>query len=198
LPVVWTAFTFVDVLELHAHARHIGAAALMVLALAFVAGCGSGDEQGSPEAAWAGGFCTSLSTWKTSVQSAASSVKDVNQLSKAKLQTAAASVAAANAQLVDDVKQLGSPPKSAGDEAKAEIDDLTGKLQVSADKVKDATADVGSVQEAVTAANVASAALLEMSADISATLSSLETLDAASAWKSAFSDSKACQSLSKT
>jgi type I site-specific restriction endonuclease len=195
---VWTAFTVVDVLELHAHARHVGAAALAVLVLAVVVGCGSGDGQGSPEAAWADGFCSSLSTWRTSVQSAASSVKDVNQLSKAKLQTAAASVAAANAQLVADVKGLGTPPKSAGDQAKNEVDDLAGKLQVSADKVKDATADIGSVQEAVTAANVASAALLEMSADISATLSSLETVDAADAWKSAFSDSKACQSLSKT
>jgi len=195
---VWAAATVVDVLELHAHARQVGAAALAVLALALVAGCGSGDEQGSPEAAWANGFCSSLATWKTSVQSAASSVKDVDQLSKAKLQTAAANVADANAQLVSDVKALGSPPKTAGDEAKDEIDSLTGKLRVSADKVKDATGDIGTVQEALTAANVASAALLEMSADISATLSTLESLDATDAWKSAFSDSKACQSLSQS
>jgi hypothetical protein len=37
-----------------------------------------------------------------------------------------------------------------------------------------------------------------MSADISATVTTLSSLDAAETWKQAFADSQACQSLTKS
>jgi hypothetical protein len=147
---------------------------------------------------WADGFCSSLTKWKSSVESAASTVKNVDELSKAKLEDATATVADANAQLVDDVKGFGPPPKTGGNEAKAAVEDLTGKLQASAAKVKDAAGNISGAQDALIAVNVASAALLEVSADISATLTTLESIDSADTWKNAFADSKACQSLDKS
>jgi hypothetical protein len=169
--------------------------AFVALLLAVVAGCGSSGEQSSGEAKWADGFCSSLTPWRTSVQSAAASVKNVDELSKAKLESAAGTVADANAQLVGDLNRLGSPPKTVGSEAKAEVGDLSRKLQASVAQVNEATGDISSAHDALTAANVASAALLEMSADISAALATLESLDAADAWKQAFADSDACRSL---
>jgi hypothetical protein len=174
-------------------------AALLIVVLGCgVAGCGSSGEERSAEAVWADGFCGSLTKWKTSVQSAAASVKNVDEFSKAKLEDATATVADANTQLVDDVKGLGAPPKTGGNEAQAAVEVLSGKLQASAAKVKDATGNSDGAQDTLTAVNVASAALLEMSADISATLTTLESIDAADTWKNAFADSKACQSLDKS
>jgi hypothetical protein len=175
--------------------RNALAALLMVVFACGSAGCGSSGEQKSAEAVWADGFCGSLTKWKTTVQSAAASVKNVDELSKAKLEDAAATVADANAQLLDDVKGLGSLPRTAGDEANAVVEDLSGKLQASAANVRNATGNINSVQDTLTAVNVASAALLEMSADISASLTTLESIGEADVWKDAVANSKACQSL---
>ena len=46
--------------------------------------------------------------------------------------------------------------------------------------------------------NVASAALLTMSTDITATLTQLDSIEAADEWRRAFEDSEACQSLTKS
>jgi hypothetical protein len=43
--------------------------------------------------------------------------------------------------------------------------------------------------------NTTSAALLKMSSDISATVATLQSVDAADEWKQAFADSEECQSL---
>jgi len=176
---------------------------LVFVALATAAaGCGS-DESGegadaSATTTWADGLCGALRTWKGSLTQVGETLRDFENLSKSKLERAADDVANANAKLSDDVEELGEPPKVGQDDADAAVEDLSSKLRTSADEVRSATEDVSTPAEALQAVNVASGALLTMSSDISATVAELESIDAADAWRQAFADSDACQSLSNS
>jgi hypothetical protein len=207
MPFVRPAPPFVDVLELHPFRTDVrvvrgAAAALLVVATVALTGCGSSDKSESSDAskaaAWADGLCGAVAKWKGSLESVGATVKDVDQLSKAKLEQASTDVSAANTNLADDLKALGEPPETGGSEAKAAVDNLAKELGESADDIRNATQGISSAQDAVAAVNVATGALLTMSSDISATLATLESLDAADAWKNAFADSEACKSLNKS
>jgi hypothetical protein len=212
LPDVWPASALLDVLELYERSalmggrarrtpftcRGIAILAAGVAALALVAaGCGSSDksESSNASAAWADGFCGALTKWKDSLESVGSTLKNVDELSKAKIETAATEVSNANKTLAGDVGALGSPPKEATSEAKREIDDLRDELEKSASQIKDATANIATPTDVLEAVNTTSAALLTMSSDISSTAATLESLDGAEEWKQAFADSEACKSL---
>jgi hypothetical protein len=207
MPFVRPAPPFVDLSELYALRTDVrmgrrAAAAVLVVAAVALTGCGSSDNSESSDAAkaaaWADGLCGAVGTWKGSLESVGSSLKDVDQLSKAKVEQASTDVSAANAKLADDVKALGEPPDTGGSEAKAAVDNLSKELEASADDIRNATKGISSVQDAVAAVNVATGAFLTMSNDISATVATLKSLDAADAWKDAFADSDACKSLSKS
>ena len=171
------------------------AAGIAVLAL-LVAGCGSSDDsEASASAEWADGFCGALTTWKGSLESVSDTLKNVDELSKAKIEQAADDVSDANQQLADDVNELGDPPKAASSDAEDTVDELRDELEVSADQITSATQDISSPIDVLKAVNTTSAALLTMSSDISATLATLESVDAADEWKQAFADSDACRSL---
>jgi methyl-accepting chemotaxis protein len=173
--------------------------AMLLLLPATVAACGSSDSSDEEQAkAYADGLCGALSTWKGSIASVGTSLKDVSKISASSLQQAADDVSAANSTLADDLDELGEPPDFAGSDAKSAVDDLRDELGTSADKIKDATKDVSNVTEALQAVNTASAALLAMSTDISTTVATLESLDADETWKQAFADSEECTSLGKS
>jgi small-conductance mechanosensitive channel len=202
VPLVRPPAPLVDVLELHPFradvmVRRLAAAALLA-SVVLVSGCGGGkseESSASQQAAWANGLCSAVSKWKASMESVGSTVKNVDQLSKAKIEQASKDVSAANARLEDDLKALGDPPKSGSSEAKAALESLSKELQASADDIRNATKGVSTVTEAAAAVNVASGALLAMSSDISATAARLQSLDAKDTWKKAFTDSEACKSL---
>ena len=71
-------------------------------------------------------------------------------------------------------------------------------LRASADQLRGATESISGAKGAVKAVNTASSALLTMSADVSDTVDTLRSLDAAEAWRQAFADSDACRSLRKS
>jgi methyl-accepting chemotaxis protein len=170
--------------------------------VALAPACGSGDEGGSaetgtsPSVAWADALCGALTRWQDSLQSVGTKLKD-GGLSREALRESATTVASANHQLVADVHALGSPPRSAGPEARAAVSELSKQLEDSAEKIRGSTQSVSSAKDVVTAVNDASAELLAMSADVSATVSTLKSLDAAETWRQAFQDSEACRSLQK-
>ena len=172
------------------------AATLAVLVLG-AAGCGSDDESKSASAEWADGFCGALTKWKGSLESVGETLKDVDQLSKAKIEQAAADVSDANETLADDVDALGEPPQEAASTAKDAVDDLRAELRTSADQIESATQNLSTPTDVLEAVNTTSAALLRMSSDISATTATLQSVDAADEWKQAFADSDECQSLEK-
>jgi flagellar hook-basal body complex protein FliE len=166
-----------------------------VLAVALT-GCGSnGASSASPEATWADGLCTALTTWKTSLKSAGTTLKNADQPSKGNLDQAAADVASANAELNSALRTLGGPPQTAAPEARAAVQELSTQLENAAREIGTAAQGVSSGQDIVHAASVASAALQALPAEISSTVTKLESLHATDKWKQAFSDSSACRSL---
>jgi len=183
---------------------------LVLVAVLALAGCGGSDNgsgsgattttstQSAAEkrAAYANTLCGALATWKDSLASVATTLKGGN-LTKEKLQDAAATVSDANTKLSDEVKSLGAP-KIAGPQAKASLNTLSDELESSADEIDKAAKGVSTAPEAMAAVATASGALLRMSTDISTTLTELQALDVAEGWKQAFANSASCQSLSKS
>jgi hypothetical protein len=176
------------------------AAALLAAPTLVVAGCGSSDEgepSASASAKWADGVCGAVTDWKSSLQSVGATLKDVNALSKDKIEQAAGDVSDANQKLADDIDALGDPPQAASP-AKDAVDELRDKLETSADEIASATQDLSSPTDVLKAVNTTSAALLTMSSDISAAIVTLQSVDAGAEWKQAFADSDACKSLGKS
>jgi small-conductance mechanosensitive channel len=169
--------------------------ALLVALALLLAGCGSDSEEGSAEMAWADGFCTALDAWRTSLTSIGATLKDVENLSAAKVEQAAGDLTAANDQLADDVQALGRPPETAGPEARAAVQSLSNSLEAQAAQIEAAVQGISSSQEVLQAVTAVSGAIVAMSTDISATLTELESLDAKEEWQQAFEDAPACRSL---
>jgi hypothetical protein len=145
--------------------------------------------------AWADGFCTALDAWRTSLTSIGATLKDVENLSAAKVEQAAGDLTAANDQLADDVQALGRPPETAGPEARAAVQSLSNSLEAQAAQIEAAVQGISSSQEVLQAVTAVSGAIVAMSTDISATLTELESLDAKEEWQQAFEDAPACRSL---
>ena len=160
-----------------------------------VAGCGSDNGESSAEMAWADGLCTALDTWTTSLSSVGETLKDVENLSPAKVEQAAGDLSDANDRLAADVQALGRPPESAGPEARAAVERFFSSVQAQGALIEDAVQGVSSSQDVLQAVSVVSGALVTMSADISAAVADLETLEAKEEWQKAFADAPACRSL---
>jgi hypothetical protein len=197
----------VDVLDLHRIPRPIASAvtrrtiALIVLVLVLPA-CGSSGKETSTAAespaSWANSFCGSLATWKSSLTSAGKSLQNTSTLSKAKLQDAANAVSKANDTLVSDLKALGKPPTQGADKAQSAVQSLSTQLEQGATQIKDAAKNVSGANGAVKAVTSVTNTLLQMGSEIAATFTTLQSVNSTDAWKSAFADSQACQSLKKS
>ena len=164
--------------------RPDGVATAALAVLLVLPACGSKKEDTGPgtPAAWADSMCSALTTWRTSITNAGNSLQGSQTFSKAKVEEAANKVSAANDTLASDLKALGKPPTQGSSEA----------------KIKDAAKGVSSASDAMQALPVVSETFLKMGSDITATFTTLESLNATDEWKRAFADSQACQSLKKS
>lgn len=133
------------------------ALALPAAALALVAaGCGgdgkSAETTTAPTASslqWAGGVCTALTTWKTSVEAAGKSIR--TSPSKATLQTALDQTEAATKTMVSSIGALKAPQTNAATSAKKTVDTLSGQLQndiVAIKKMIDNPSSAGGLKQA--------------------------------------------------
>ena len=187
-------------------------------AVLVLAGCGGGGSSSSSEstttsmtnattttsaqstaesrAAYADGICGALATWKDSLTSVATQLKGGN-FKKGALQSAADTVSSANKKLADDVEALGTP-QVGGAQAKTAMTNLSKQLRTSADQIQSAAKGVTNTQSALAAVSTASAALLQMSTDISTAITQLQNANVAQGWKQAFANSASCKSLNKS
>ena len=152
-----------------------------------VSGCGGGEENASEQ--WAGGVCSELSAWVTSVDEAVSSLT-ANPLSldNAAVQTATGDVKEATDDLVDGLRDLEPLETESGDQARSELDELGTQLQQQADEVEQA-AEAGSLSLATVTGALATAASAARS-----TFESLQSLDSGEL-RDAFEDAAACDSF---
>jgi hypothetical protein len=164
----------------------------VVLALATVpvlGGCGGDDEESAGEQ-WAGGVCSQMSTWVTSVEESVTSLA-ANPLSldKEAVQAATEDVKKATDKLVDGLADLGPPDTEAGTQAKSELDDLGTQLQQQLDEVEQA-ADADSLSIVTVTAALSTAATA-----VRSSFESLESIDSDGELRDGFEDAESCDSL---
>jgi hypothetical protein len=166
---------------------------VLVAAVAVVAtGCGKSKQLSASE--WATSFCSDVTTWRDSVTSAASPLKNGN-ITKDSVQTAFNDFKSATNTFVTDVKNLGKPATEAGGQAKQAVDQLTTQIDDGVNTIKSAVSGVSDVSGALAAASTVSGTLTSMRNDVKTTYSNLQQIDASGKLTSAFADSASCKAL---
>jgi len=166
---------------------------LIVAVALLAAGCGKSKK---PETAadWASSFCSSATTWKDSVNSAISPLKQGN-VTKDSIQTAFNDFKSATNTFTKDVKNLGKPPIQAGDQAKSDIDQLSSNIDDQLNTIQGAVKNVTSISSALTIVPTVTTALTTMRTDVQMTFSQLKQLDAKGELTTAFQNSQSCKTL---
>lgn len=171
-----------------------------VAALALVvAGCGgSSDESSSasPTDEWADGFCTSITSWTDSIQSATEQFSDPSSLSQGGLESAANDVKSATDELVDDLKGLGTPDTESGQAVKDSVDELSTTLDTEVAKIYDAVDGASGLTGLPSAVSTITTSLTAMGTAFSSTFQSLENADVKGELQTALKDSPACADIS--
>ena len=165
----------------------------VLVAALLAAGCGGSDDETSGASDWANSVCSAVSTWKTSVSSAATSIQGGN-LSENSLESAVDDVTDATKTLADDLKDAGRPDTADGQKAKGVVDQLAGEIEDGAQKIGDAIDDAsgGGLLEAI---STITSTLATMGDQVGAAVDQLEQLEPAGELNTAFSSSDECSSL---
>jgi hypothetical protein len=172
--------------------------ASVVAALAVIVAAGCGGSSGSEDAtvAWAGGVCSALTSWTSSVQSATTTLQDTSSLSAQSVTDAVQSVIDATTTLADDVKGLGKPDLDAADQAEQTVTELSDTLQTDADTLqKTLDESGGGVSGLLARVSTLSGTLTSMASAVGQAFSQLEQLDATGELEQAFKDADSCDSL---
>jgi hypothetical protein len=170
------------------------AAAALVVALAFLAGCGGSGSDTSATEKWAGGVCDAVNSWQTELKSIGTNLQQ-GGLTKSDLQASIDKATTATKTLSNDLKQLGKPDTQAGEQAKSELTKLSNELSKNVDAIESAIADASGAAGVLNAVTVTSGALSTMGQQVSATVSQLEKLDAQGELQQAFDKASSCDNL---
>jgi hypothetical protein len=171
---------------------------LTVLALAFtLAGCGGGDDSSASED-YASSVCGQLSMWVADQRDTLTSFEDAGlghgagrPINQEAVQTAVGDVRDSTGVLVSDLRQLDVPETDAGNQVKAELDNLGTTLTQLVDTVQQALdANTG----VVALASTVGTALSTATNDVKSTLDELQDPDFGEL-KDAFQNSDECTTL---
>jgi hypothetical protein len=177
--------------------RLLGSAAVAALVLS-AAACGGGGGKtttstaagGTSAAQWATGVCSSVTTWKQSLESIKTNV--ASEPSKSALQDAGKQIETATETLVHSLKQLGTPDTAQGEAAKQNLDTLATTLQLGVTKIKDTLNSPSSGGETGQIATI-STTLSAMANNLKMAGSSLKNFAPSNELKQAFEQSSACK-----
>src|SRR6476646_7213962 len=129
-----------------------------------VTGCGSSGDNTTTSAAsdletWAGGVCTAVTKYRTSLAATRETLR-AEDLSRPALQVAVQNASAATRAFTTTLGDLGPPPAPQVDEAKKILQELQSSLRTQADKVKSlsGTNDVKAAESTITEAHDAASA----------------------------------------
>ena len=139
-------------------------------------------------------MCSAVSTWKTSVSSAATSIQG-GDLSENSLESAVDDVTDATETLADDLKDAGRPDTADGQKAKDLVDELAGEIEDGAQKIGDAVDDASSGAGLLEAISTITGTLATMGDQVGAAVDQLEQLDPAGELKDALNNADECSSL---
>lgn len=185
--------------------------AASLIAVPFVAGCGGGGGGDSSSTTtsetmtavtstestasandWANGFCGAFKDWSNTLKPIGQSLQ--SNPTKDNLKSAADDIKGANATLSDDLKGLGKPDISGGEDARTAVNTLADQIRADSDSISNALSDVSTASELVAAASAISTTLLNLQNQVNNTLDQLKGIDSGSL-KDAFKNASTCQSL---
>ena len=171
------------------------AACLVSLAL-LAAGCG-GDDGSSGQAAdeWADGFCSALTTYTDDLAAIAEPLTDVSSLSEDSIQEAAGDAQDATETLAEDMRSLGTPDTTSGDQVDGAVEALATELETGAQELEAAVADVSSAADVPAALSTVTTTLSELGREVGLALQSIEDADTSGELKTAFEDAESCGEL---
>jgi uncharacterized phage infection (PIP) family protein YhgE len=172
---------------------------LVLLLVVLAAGCGGGGSSSgsSSTSDWANGFCSAITSWTTSIQSAGQSLRN-GKVSEKSLRSAAGDIQSATSTFADDLKGLGKPDTDSGQQAKQSVDQLSSQIKADANEIKKAVNGASGLSGAQKALTTVGTTLSKMSSQISSTLSELNGLDPKGDLQKAFNNADSCKSLVKS
>ena len=170
--------------------------ALGLSSLLVAAGCGGSSSKESSAEEWAGGLCSALTTWTSSVKSSANSLK--GNPSEDGLKSATGDIKSASDTLVSDLKDLGKPDTKAGQDAKDAVDQLSSEVEDDVQEMQSAVDKVAGVQGVLAGTSSVSATLSKMGNQINSAASKLESADPGGELKQAFQNAPACKDLTSS
>jgi uncharacterized protein YoxC len=174
--------------------RRLAFVPLIAVLAVLAAGCGGKSSKPETTSDWANSFCSSVTTWKDSVTSAVSPLKNGN-ITKDSVNTAFDDFKSATDTFTHDVKGLGKPPTKAGDQAKQDVDQLTNQVDDGVDTIHSAVKNVSDVGSALAAVSTVTGALASMRMDVTTTYHNLQQIDASGELTSAFANAPDCKTL---
>jgi hypothetical protein len=172
--------------------------ACAALTLVATSACGSSDDADQPTKteAWASSVCATASNWLDAVGDARATLTDTTSLDADALRSAFDDLAGATETLVTNLGNLGTPDTQAGDEAQAQLSQLSGRLEEQQGVITEATDQAdGSVQGLLAQVSTVTTAIATMLTDISTTVDGIRGLEGADELERAFQDAPACQEL---
>lgn len=159
------------------------------------------DDGGNLSApAWAGSVCTSLATWKSSIESLAD--VDPGSLNADTLSEKIDAAGEATSTLVAELKDLGPPDLESGDALKHQLSNAADELQSGIDALEQGAQEASEAEspeqflQALAALAPQFQALLDSASETIGDLQDADVSDDAKAeLQAAFADSEACQEL---
>ena len=169
-----------------------------VLSLSLVAGgCGGDDDSSSaaPAEEWADSFCSALTTWTSDLEAAAEPLGDVSSLSEESIRQAADEAKDATETLTENMRSLGAPDTSSGDQVETAVEDLSTELESGAQQIEDAVADVSSVADVPAALGSVTTTLSQLGREVGGALQTIGEADASGELETAFESADSCAEL---
>lgn len=178
--------------------RLLGAAAATALVLT-AAACGGGGKSettttaaaagGSSTVQWAGGVCSALTTWKTSIQN----IHLTGHPKGSALEEAGNQVEEATQTLAQSLKKLGKPDTAQGQAAKEGVDSLATVLSNDVAKIKETLKPTPpTAAAALQQVSAVTATLATMAHNLTLAVGHLKQFDPSGELEKAFHQAPAC------
>jgi hypothetical protein len=172
-------------------ARRLQLGAVAALLAACATGCGSGStttEQTSATIQWANGICSAISSYRSSVKEAASTIQSGN-VSQEGLSAAVDDITGATQTLTTTVRGLDKPATESADTVQKAFQSLAADLRTDAKAIDEATSGSSSFLNTV---SVVSTTLATAQTQAQTALTDLKTVDAKGELKDAFDKASSC------
>jgi methyl-accepting chemotaxis protein len=167
-------------------------AVLVAVLVVLAAGCGKSKPKTATD--WANGVCSAVSTWKSSLADATSSLQGGN-VTKDSLHKAADDAKDATSTLTKDLKSLGKPPTESGGQAQQTVQKLSNQIDEGVTTIQNTLSSVTNISNALNAVSIVSSQITVLKNDITAAYDSLVKLNPGGELQQAFKQADNCSAL---